>query len=387
MMRQHRHGHHRRSNYVIVKLLPPVLIVASVTVPISNTWMNLFGGSGRLQYEDESSLFTSTLTTHRQPQLQFWADDKRSYVKKNFTHTYPLANVEKKIERSKFSLTKSELSINNDFLQKIAVRVVYYVNTKINEHYNTWIEHQLSILLQGPQSIHVKELYIVADAVSCTDETNLHNSAEEVKAKQKKTTVKLECHDTGTEELFEYNGIHKLWEIGQTFRGRHDVSIYFHSKGITRARTWDEYIITQGGRNGLANLTSNVFSQMDRVLEAFSLFPFVNVVGWDCSKGGFVWYNFFYARGSYLRTVEEPIATKRRHYYEDWLRRAGLEPQQIKVAPNGASTTTKERPKSSYPPLPGGHCYGLAADFDPSAANIGYYFNKKLGRRVVVDRT
>mmetsp|Transcript_24934 Transcript_24934/g.59224 ORF Transcript_24934/g.59224 Transcript_24934/m.59224 type:complete len:315 (-) Transcript_24934:1620-2564(-) len=314
-------------------------------------------------------------------------------MKKNFAHTYPLAN--EKTEDSKFSLTTSLLSskpINlDDGLPQIAIRAVYYVNTKINEHYNTWIEHQLSILLQGTQSIYVEELYIVADAVSCTDEHNLHDSIKKVKTKHKqklhRTIIKLECHDTGTEELFEYNGIHKLWEIGQTFSGRQNIAIYFHSKGITRAKTWDEYIVTQGGgRNGLANLTANVFSQMDRVLEAFTLFPFVDVVGWDCSKGGFVWYNFFYARGSYVRTVEEPITTQRRHYYEDWLRRAGLEPQQTNLAPN-AKRVTKERPKLSYPPLPAGHCYGLAADFDPSAANIGYYFNKKLGRRVLVDRT
>ena len=36
---------------------------------------------------------------------------------------------------------------------------------------------------------------------------------------------------------------------------------------------------------------------------------------------GWIWYNFWYARGSYIKYVERPIKTYRRHYYEDWLGR------------------------------------------------------------------
>lgn len=43
--------------------------------------------------------------------------------------------------------------------------------------------------------------------------------------------------------------------------------------------------------------------------------------GYAMSHGGFVWYNFFWVRDSYVRRLLEPIITPRRHYYEDWLGR------------------------------------------------------------------
>ena len=47
----------------------------------------------------------------------------------------------------------------------------------------------------------------------------------------------------------------------------------------------------------------------------------VTRIGMFPADGGWMWVNFWWARGSYLQTVPEPIRTTRRHYYEDWLAR------------------------------------------------------------------
>jgi hypothetical protein len=37
------------------------------------------------------------------------------------------------------------------------------------------------------------------------------------------------------------------------------------------------------------------------------------------NKKKFVWFNFFWSRGSYLTTCEDPKITSDRYYYEKWL--------------------------------------------------------------------
>jgi hypothetical protein len=379
-------NHEQSKIYIsMYKLKVPLLFLglAAVTT-VSNIWMIARSDADLFVHATTTTTKfppvngdDTRLTMHKNfekgdsPSLQFWTDNHRSYLKKTFTHTYPHKKTGSKLHH--LTLSKDGDNDNgDDHDAPFVIRAVYYVNTKLNRNYNTWIENQLSILPP------VDELYIVADAVSCAEEQQLHDAFALVE-KNRTGLVHLECHD-GTEESFEYNGIQKLWELGQEHFGKRDIAIYFHSKGVTRAQTWEQYIRKGGIRGAEAKLTANVFSQMDQVLEAFHLFPFVNVAGWDCSKGGFVWYNFMYVRGSYLRKVEQPLRTERRHYFEDWLRRAGLEAQ--RDAPN-----TTERPKWLYPTLPVGHCYSLAANYDANSANIGYYFDHLTRQRMVVQET
>jgi hypothetical protein len=95
----------------------------------------------------------------------------------------------------------------------------------------------------------------------------------------------------------------------------------------------------------------------------------------NTNEVGSVWYNFYYVRGTYLSTVEQPIITERRHYYEDWVGRAGALDIQV-GAPYGP-----EREFSIYTPVDSQSCYALAADDDPTAANIGYYYDPNVEKR------
>ena len=37
------------------------------------------------------------------------------------------------------------------------------------------------------------------------------------------------------------------------------------------------------------------------------------------ANGNWIWFNFWWARGTYLNTCEDPIITCDRYYYESWL--------------------------------------------------------------------
>jgi hypothetical protein len=80
-----------------------------------------------------------------------------------------------------------------------------------------------------------------------------------------------------------------------------------------------------------------------------------------------------------LKTVEQPIITRRRHYYEDWLMRSGLEAQQ--GAPHAAERAMSMYLKSSPTINRPYSCYGLRADSDPNAANLGYFYHESDGKR------
>jgi hypothetical protein len=269
--------------------------------------------------------------------LQFWNDQKHSYVKKKYVHKYPKeCDVEATTTTTKTTSTttmpadkKNPIAIitkSNPNETSYTIRVVYFLNTKLNDRYLDWITNQISIVPTN----YVKEIYIVADSKSCIHEKPLHDTISLLQQHKHANNIisTLECHDNDpTKETYEYHGIHKLWELGQRYSTPNDIAIYVHSKGVTHAKSWNAYIQKSGVRGEESKLTQNVFGQMPRVLEAFSLFPNVDRVGWDCSAGGFLWYNFMYVRGSYLNQVEQPIITTRRHYYEEWIRRAGLELQ------------------------------------------------------------
>jgi hypothetical protein len=169
-------------------------------------------------------------------------------------------------------------SLHQDAIQSIdqrfTLRAVYYVNTKINANYTTWIYNQFHILPP------VDELYIVADATSCTNEHSLHEAFEWLRTNRNESVIELECHSTNDTEFFEYHGMHKIWEIGQKHPGRKDIGIYFHSKGLTHAPDWTEY--RKNIRVPLKMEDVLGEGPMDRALEAFELFPDVEMVGQEC---------------------------------------------------------------------------------------------------------
>jgi len=236
-----------------------------------------------------------------------------------------------------------------------ALFLVYFVNCKIHDGYGEW-------MLAMVKSVSAEAtLEIVATSRNCTAEAMLFQNYETIATTRSGATL-LECHDEGEIETFEYHGIRKAWEIAQLSPERETVIGYFHSKGLTHARhhkDWLEFKIFETA------LDKDIMSKTDRVFESFDLFPWIDKAGAISGGNGWVWYNFWFARGSYLQQVQEPILTRRRHYYEDWLGRFGIK-SSMNVHPSMRSEYNSERTNVIF------SCYSLAG-----AANMGYYYNPK----------
>jgi len=163
--------------------------------------------------------------------------------------------------------------------------------------------------------------------------------------------VNIECN---YENWFEYPGILKVWELGQVHKSKNDIILYFHSKGMTHNSDY------QNNRTDTYNV---ILKDIHKVEEIFSVFPSIDKIGLSSGGMGWIWYNFWYARGSYINSVEKPIKTQRRHYYEDWLGR--------KIFNNDYECNGVERSFTYYESTLQ-NCYGFYCD--ENTGNIGSYY-------------
>jgi hypothetical protein len=124
--------------------------------------------------------------------------------------------------------------------------------------------------------------------------------------------------------LYKYPGIEKVWTLGNLTT--HDPSkhliLYFHSKGMTSGDP------SQVRDHCNTILTKTVILPWREVVNRFNSDSRVMKAGYVASTSGWIWFNFWWVRASYLQTVVKPIITPRRHYYEDWLARINLHPGQ-----------------------------------------------------------
>ena len=189
---------------------------------------------------------------------------------------------------------------------------VYFINCKLNPNFDTWIMGQA-----GKWPSHL-DLYIEATSKNCDQEKKLHAAVELLKSSRKHSVTQLNCHTDQDIETHEYHGIHKAWQLGQLHSRKEDVIFYFHAKGITHRENFTSF--EKVDKNN-ARATMRVIQSTDLVREVFDLFPTVAKVGISYSlRHGWIWYNYWYARGSYIHKMEEPrLEPTNRYYYENWL--------------------------------------------------------------------
>lgn len=189
---------------------------------------------------------------------------------------------------------------------------IYFINCKVNPNFDSWIVGQA-----GKWPSHL-DLFIEATSKDCAKEDKLHAAVQLLRSSRPQSVTQLNCHTDQDVESHEYHGIHKAWELGQLHSGSEDVIFYFHSKGITHHNNYSTFERLQKKN---ARETTSVIQSTSLVEEVFDLFPSVAKVGISYSKGhGWVWYNYWYARGSYIKKTDEPrLKPTDRYYYESWL--------------------------------------------------------------------
>jgi hypothetical protein len=224
------------------------------------------------------------------------------------------------------------------------VYVVYYINGIVNSNYLDWLINQIIYLVN-----YQAKIYIVATILR-SHEDFFRKSVSDLFPN---LNIEVECH---YDNEFEYRGILKVWELGQVHKNQNDIILYFHSKGLTHHKDY------ANNKNDNYNV---ILKDINKIKEIFTIFPLIDKIGY-CSGGiGWIWYNFWFARGSYINTLEKPINTLRRHYYEDWLAR--------KVDP-GKQFCASERHLFFEYKNTLNTCYGFHTDGN-TIANIGSFYD------------
>ena len=230
--------------------------------------------------------------------------------------------------------------------------VVYFINCNVNNNYFDWLEQQISYVNNLEATI-----YIIA-TISESEENYFTKHVNELFPNEK---IIIQC--TYNNE-YEYQGILKVWEIGQEHYKKNDIILYFHSKGVTHH---SEY---KYNKNDNYNI---ILKDYNKIKNIFTKYNYIDKIGYSCGGLGWIWYNFWYVRGSYIKYVEKPIKTNRRHYYEDWLSR--------KVKNETDIFCDSERPFSYYENTLIS-CYNFYTD--NINWNIGSYYDPNINKLVQI---
>jgi len=183
------------------------------------------------------------------------------------------------------------------------LNIIYFVWINPKKNYKNIIEGQLDDIINSG-IYKVSKLYIVC---ACTD--LLVNSIKKLfSTKLLEINYELEIKN---ENLYEYYGIEKLYSLA--IKEPLSYFLYFHSKGMFNYDNTNRHIYE-------LTLTKGTLYLYEEVLEIFKnnnimkigLFPS------NYHNKNFIWFNFYYARGTYLITCEKPIISSNRYYYETW---------------------------------------------------------------------
>jgi len=191
------------------------------------------------------------------------------------------------------------------------IYIVYFINTYTNTNFKYLLQSQMEDLLDTNIMDTGAKLYI---EVCCFEKDNflINYLIKRIFPKNYHHNIVISCHN---ENNHEYYGINRVWELSQ--KNPINNTLYFHAKGISRNTFSRENNRDKTG----SRLFDIVIKPWKKVLSIFNNNPNIDKIGTSFSNVGFIWWNFFWIRGSYCVRLEKPIKTNRRHYYEDWTSR------------------------------------------------------------------
>ena len=190
------------------------------------------------------------------------------------------------------------------------INIVYYAYINRDSNWRGIISGQL-LQLKSYGILDEADLYVhITDAEADTEEVINLVEAVAPTAIISKSTV----------NHFEYPAIKLAYNIAH--QQPDSYIIYFHSKGMSynvHSRKIDEItLLTLTFENWRKKL--QIFQ--NKSINKIGLFP---AIGDDKdsekqgTRGGWIWFNFWYARANYIINCDEPTITDDRYFFEHWL--------------------------------------------------------------------
>lgn len=208
-------------------------------------------------------------------------------------------------------------NVQREKYMKKRVAIVYFAYINPKKNWKAIISGQINDIKQSG-ILNDADLYIeVNNSSASSDVKDFFESLSSSSLKQ--DLMNIEYHQDNT---FEYHGIHKVWELANT--DSYEYLVYLHTKGMSykkalfgllNGRNLREKILTYYTFKDYKN-TIDVFDNEKEVIRA-GFMPKCDDSSSDVT-GCIIWFNFYWIRASYAKTLEEPVITDNRFYYEGW---------------------------------------------------------------------
>ncbi|WP_158797434.1 hypothetical protein [Pedobacter sp. L105] len=189
-------------------------------------------------------------------------------------------------------------------------KLIYYAYINRNSNWKAVISGQLG-QLKSYGLLDEADVY-----VHITDTTNVFDDVID----RLKDIVPHAVISTSNENRFEYHALKLAFDLAK--EDPDTIFMYFHTKGMSyniQSRTAEEIALLIGT---FENWRKKLEPFQDPAINKVGLFPALEDMDHKFksgSRGGWIWFNFWYARGNYLLSCGEPEIKTFRWYYEDWL--------------------------------------------------------------------
>ena len=192
--------------------------------------------------------------------------------------------------------------------EKQEINIIYFFNSLLSPLFYKLFKTQLKELLKS-KILHRKKtsLYIVCVA-NKKRSLRLNKVLDELNIKNL-TNLKIDYIEKSN---FEYEGIQKAFEIAGN--SHNSFVIYFHGKGISHLKTSLLFL-----RHPYEVLSFNrVIKRWRENLQWFSRVKNIEKLGL-LNSDGWMLFNFWWAKSSFVNKLEIPLKTSNRYYYEVWI--------------------------------------------------------------------
>jgi len=177
--------------------------------------------------------------------------------------------------------------------------IVYYIYINCPNKYKIIVEGQLNDIKIS--KIEISFIYIHI----CCEQPKL---IEDCKNFINNFNLKDIIYSESYINQFEYPGLKLLYDLSQNSSSNF---LYIHSKGMVFNNPGNK-------RNEFERTTlRSTLYYWKKAIFILKNVNFINKIGLWPSEKGFIWVNFFYIRGSYLKIP--PIITKDRWWYEEYI--------------------------------------------------------------------
>ena len=230
----------------------------------------------------------------------------KEYILKYYNTGSDQAHITTKEDAIYHQMNNNVDQVINTPMYQARINIVYYIYINPDKNWQNILKGQLFDLEQT-KILEKNKLFVV---ICCNDSNNINDAISIIQniLNQYIHNVSISVEEKNN---YEYPGIKKVYDLA--CQDKDAIYIYFHSKGMVYHNSNDRLDIE-------IKLTRNTLCNWENVLYVFETQKNINKAGLFPGHGGFIWFNFWWARGSYIASQPEPIVSESRYYYEDWLR-------------------------------------------------------------------